>query len=41
VMVDKLSTVRRSNIHARVRRFTTEQLVATERAMMTFLGLAN
>ncbi len=40
VIVDKLTTVRRSNVHARVGRLTSEQLVEVERAMMAFLGLA-
>lgn len=40
VMIDKLTTVRRSSVHARVGRLTAEQLVEIERATMTFLGLA-
>ncbi|BBX25664.1 type II toxin-antitoxin system PemK/MazF family toxin [Mycolicibacterium alvei] len=40
VMIDKLTTVRRSNVHARVGRLTAEQLVEIERAMMAYLGLA-
>jgi mRNA-degrading endonuclease toxin of MazEF toxin-antitoxin module len=40
VMIDKLTTVRRSNVHARVGRLTAEQIVEIERAMMAFLGLA-
>jgi mRNA interferase MazF len=40
VMIDKLTTVRRSNVHARVGRLTAEQLVEIERTMMAFLGLA-
>jgi mRNA interferase MazF len=40
VMIDKLTTVRRSNVRARVGRLTAEQLVEIERAMMAFLGLA-
>jgi mRNA interferase MazF len=40
VMIDKLTTVRRSNVHARVGRLTAKQLVEIERAMMAFLGLA-
>lgn len=40
VMIDKLTTVRRSNAHARLGRLTAEQLVEIERAMMAFLGLA-
>ena len=40
VMIDKLTTVRRSNVHTRIGRLTAEQLVEVERAMMAFLGLA-
>jgi mRNA interferase MazF len=40
VMIDKLTTVRKSNVHARVGRLTAEQMVEVERAMMAFLGLA-
>jgi mRNA interferase MazF len=40
VMIDTLTTVRRSNVHTRVGRLTAEQLVEVERAMMAFLGLA-
>lgn len=40
VMIDKITTVRRSNVHTRVGRLTAEQLVEVERAMMAFLGLA-
>jgi len=40
VMIDKLTTVRRGNVQARVGRLTSEQLVEVERALMTFLGLA-
>jgi mRNA interferase MazF len=40
VMVDKLTTVRRSNVHDRVGRLTASQLVEVERAMLAFLGLA-
>lgn len=40
VMIDKLTTVSRSNVHARVGRVTAQQLVEIERAMMAFLGLA-
>lgn len=40
VMVDKLTTVRRANVLARVGRLTSEQLASVERAMMVFLGLA-
>lgn len=40
VMIDKLTTVRRSNVRDRVGRLTAEQVVEVERAMMAFLGLA-
>lgn len=40
VMVDKLTTVRRSNVQARIGRLNTEQLAEVERSLMTFLGLA-
>ncbi len=40
VMIDKLTTVRRSNVHTRIGRLTAEQVVEVERAMMAFLGLA-
>ncbi|WP_431030842.1 type II toxin-antitoxin system PemK/MazF family toxin [Plantibacter sp. RU18] len=40
VMIDKLTTVRRSNVQERVGRLTAGQLVEVERAMLAFLGLA-
>lgn len=40
IMVDKLATVRRSNVISRVGRLDTKQLVSVERAVMAFLGLA-
>ncbi len=40
VMIDKLATVKRSSVQARVGRLTAEQVVEVERAMMAFLGLA-
>lgn len=40
VMIDKLTTVRRSNVHSRVGRLTAKQVVEIERAMIAFLGLA-
>ncbi|WBP95684.1 type II toxin-antitoxin system PemK/MazF family toxin [Mycolicibacterium neoaurum] len=40
VMIDKITAVRKSNVHARVGRLTAEQVVEVERAMMAFLGLA-
>lgn len=40
VMIDKLTTVRRANVLARLGQMTSEQSVEIERALMTFLGLA-
>ena len=40
VMIDKLTTVRRSNVSARIGRLTSEQLASVERSLMVFLGLA-
>lgn len=40
IMVDKLTTVRRANVQARVGRLSTDQLAEVERALMAFLGLA-
>lgn len=40
VMVDKLTTVRRSNVQTRVGRLSSPQMVDLERLMMTFLGMA-
>lgn len=40
VMVDKLTTVRRTHVDSRVGRVTTDQLGEVERALMAFLGLA-
>nr|NLI50976.1 type II toxin-antitoxin system PemK/MazF family toxin [Propionibacterium sp.] len=40
LMVDKLTTVRRTNVQTRVGRLSTAQLAEVERALMTFLGLA-
>ena len=39
-MIDKITTVRRTNVQTRVGRLTSDQLVEVERALMTFLGLA-
>ncbi|MFM9878180.1 MAG: type II toxin-antitoxin system PemK/MazF family toxin [Rhodoglobus sp.] len=41
IMVDKLTTVRRSNVSRRVGRLSTAQLVDLERLVMVFLGLAD
>lgn len=40
VMIDKMTTVRRSNVHARVGRLSSQQMVELERLIATFLGLA-
>lgn len=40
VMVDKLTTVRRSNVQARVGRLSSQQMVELERLLLTFLGMA-
>jgi mRNA interferase MazF len=39
-MVDKITTVRRSQLDARAGRVTTSQMVEVERAPLVFLGLA-
>jgi mRNA interferase MazF len=41
VMVDKLTTVRRTNLASRVGRLSSSQLVELERLVMVFLGLAD
>jgi len=40
VMVDKLTTVRRANVGAKVGVFTDEQLSELERLLIVFLGIA-
>ena len=40
IMIDKLTTVRRSNVQSRVGRLTSGQLVEVERALLVFLGIA-
>lgn len=40
VMVDKLTTVRRSNVQARAGRLSSQQMVELERLLLTFLGMA-
>ncbi len=40
VMVDKLTTVRRSNVQVRIGRLSSQQMVELERLMTTFLGMA-
>ena len=40
IMIDKLTTVRRSNVGTRVGGLSVEQMVEVERAIMAFLGLA-
>lgn len=41
LMVDKLTTVRRSHAVQRIGRLSTAQLVEVERLVMVFLGLAD
>jgi mRNA interferase MazF len=41
VMIDKLTTVRRSNISERIGRLPAAHLVEVERALLAFLGLAD
>ena len=41
VMVDKLTTVRRTHMTQRIGRLSTTQLVDLERLLMVFLGLAD
>lgn len=40
IMIDKLTTVRRSNVHSRIGRLTPSQLAEVERALLVFLGIA-
>jgi mRNA interferase MazF len=40
VMIDKITTVRRTHVHERVGRLTASQLVDLERSLLVFLGLA-
>lgn len=40
VMIDKITTVRRQSVDARIGRVTAAQLGEVERLMMIFLGLA-
>lgn len=40
LMIEKLTTVRRSNVQDRVGRLAADQLAEVERCLMTFLGLA-
>lgn len=40
IMVDKLTTVRRSNLGQRIGRITSEAMVAVEQSLAVFLGLA-
>jgi mRNA interferase MazF len=41
VMIDKLTTVRRTNVEERVGRLPAAQLLRVERALLAFLGLAD
>ncbi|QTX05175.1 type II toxin-antitoxin system PemK/MazF family toxin [Agromyces archimandritae] len=40
VMIDKVTTVTRSNVQERMGRLTSAQMVEVERALLAFLGLA-
>lgn len=40
IMIDKLTTVRRTNVATRVGRLSADQLAEVERTVMAFLGLA-
>lgn len=40
LMVDKITTVRRNHVDARVGRLSSQQMVDVERLVATFLGLA-
>lgn len=40
VMIDKITTVRRTNVTTRVGRLSADQLAEVERSVMAFLGLA-
>ena len=40
VMIDKLTTVRRSNVVYRVGKLTNQQMIEVERLVAVFLGLA-
>jgi mRNA interferase MazF len=40
VMVDKITTIPRANVRARVGRLADSELVALDRALVVFLGLA-
>lgn len=40
IMVDKLTTIRRSSVQTRIGRLTAQQVTEVERSLTTFLGLA-
>lgn len=40
LMIDKVTTVRRSNVQVRVGRLSSRQMVEVERLLLTFLGMA-
>lgn len=40
IMIDKITTVRRTNVTTRVGRLSADQLAEVERSVMAFLGLA-
>lgn len=41
VMIDKVTTVRRSSVHDRLGRLSAAQLLEVERSVLVFLGLAD
>lgn len=41
IVIDKLATVRRTNVTQRIGRLSSTQLVELERLLMVFLGLAD
>lgn len=40
VLIDKITTVRRTNVRARVGRLSSQQMIEVERLIAAFLGLA-
>ena len=41
IMIDKLTTIRRTNVEERIGRLPAAQLLGVERALLAFLGLAD
>lgn len=41
IMIDKVTTIPRANVHARLGRLANDDLVRMDRALVVFLGLAN